>query len=123
MPNNIAHFAIHADDLDRAKAFYEGVFGWSIKPWGPPGFFMIQTGPDDEPGIHGSLQKRTEPRAEGGLQAFECTVGVEDVDATAASILTHGGTIAHDKINIVGVGWLVNARDPEGNRVGVMQYD
>ena len=42
MPNDIAHFAIHADDCQRAKAFYEKVFGWTFEPWGPPNFWRIE---------------------------------------------------------------------------------
>jgi predicted enzyme related to lactoylglutathione lyase len=29
MPN-IAHFAINADNIDRARRFYEKVFGWKF---------------------------------------------------------------------------------------------
>ena len=39
MPNNVAPFAIHADDLPRARQFYERAFGWHFEPWGPPDFF------------------------------------------------------------------------------------
>jgi hypothetical protein len=31
MTNEPAHFAIHADDLDRARKFYGAVFGWTFK--------------------------------------------------------------------------------------------
>jgi predicted enzyme related to lactoylglutathione lyase len=34
MPNNVKHFAVHADDVERAQKFYETVFGWKFKPWG-----------------------------------------------------------------------------------------
>ena len=27
MPNHVVHFAVHADDVERARAFYEGAFG------------------------------------------------------------------------------------------------
>jgi len=37
MPNNVKHFAIHADDIQRARTFYEKTFGWQFKPWWPPG--------------------------------------------------------------------------------------
>ncbi len=37
MPH-VAHFAINANDVDRAKRFYERVFGWKFNAWGPPGF-------------------------------------------------------------------------------------
>ncbi|MDE0280166.1 MAG: VOC family protein [Gammaproteobacteria bacterium] len=31
MPNDSAHLAIHADDCQRAKRFYEAVFGWTFE--------------------------------------------------------------------------------------------
>jgi len=46
MPH-LAHFAINADDVPRAKKFYEKVFGWKFSAWGPPNFYQIQTGKDD----------------------------------------------------------------------------
>ena len=30
MPNHIRHFAIPADDVERACAFYQSAFGWRI---------------------------------------------------------------------------------------------
>jgi predicted enzyme related to lactoylglutathione lyase len=123
VPNNISHFAIHADDLDRAKAFYEKVFGWMFSPWGPPGFWMIRTGTEADPGIHGSLQKRREPVAGRGVVAFECTITVEDVDAIAAAVVKHGGKIVTPKMHIPTVGWLVQFHDPEGNVVCAMRYE
>jgi len=87
MPNNIAHFQVLADDLARCRRFYERVFGWQFRPWGPPDFYMIQTGPEASPGIHGSLSKRHHPLHESGAFGFECTISVEDVDAIARGIV------------------------------------
>jgi predicted enzyme related to lactoylglutathione lyase len=28
MPTNLKHFSINADEVERAKAFYEKTFGW-----------------------------------------------------------------------------------------------
>ena len=47
--------------VPRARRFYESDFGWSFEPWGPPGFFLIKTGTDQDPGVHGALQKRETP--------------------------------------------------------------
>ena len=38
MANNISNFGINADDVPRARRFYEQVFGWTFQPWGPPNF-------------------------------------------------------------------------------------
>ena len=116
MPNDIAHFAIHAEDCQRAKRFYENVFGWTFEPWGPPNF---HTSPG---GLHGALQKRRSPVTGTGVTAFECTIAVEDVAATAAAIETHGGQLTMQPFDIEHVGTLVMFKDTEGNTVGAMQY-
>ncbi len=122
MINTVQHFAINADDLPRARAFYEQVFGWRFEAWGPPDFFQIVSGTEDAPGIRGALQKR---RSIGGtpVTGFECTVAVADVDAVIAATLASGGKVLMDKTVIAGVGELVFVADPEGNAVGAMRYD
>jgi predicted enzyme related to lactoylglutathione lyase len=123
MPSNIAHFAINADDVDRARRFYERVFGWHFQAWGPPGFLLIETGTKSEPGIQGALQKRREVIPGQPMIGFECTVGVADVDAVAAAVVANGGTILIPRTLIPTVGHLIFFRDPEGNVAGAMQYD
>src|SRR5215469_3744045 len=93
MPNNIAHFDIAADDVERARRFYERVFGWRFEAWGPPDFYLIHTGPVSDPGIHGSISKREEPVAGHGRTAFECTVSVDDLTAIKAAVVRSGGKI------------------------------
>ncbi len=114
----IVHFALNADDPARAQRFYGEVFGWTFEPWGPPEFFHV--GQDNQT-VQGALQKR---RALGGknLNGLECTLAVEDVDAVAAAVVEHGGTIVMDKATIHGVGDLIFFEDPEGNILGAMQY-
>ena len=57
MPNSVDFFAINADDVPRARRFYETVFGWTFEPWGPPGFYLIET--EQQAGaIRGALQER-----------------------------------------------------------------
>ena len=118
MPNDIAHFAIHATDCQRAKSFYEKVFGWSFEPWGPPNFWRIHTSPG---AIHGALQERHAPVTGKGMIGFECSISVEDVHAIAEAIVKHGGK-AQPPFEIDGVGTLVMFEDTEGNTVGAMQY-
>ena len=119
MPNDIAHFAIHADDCLRAKQFYTSVFGWEFEPWGPPNFWRIHTSAN---GIHGALQQRHAPVSGNGMTGFECTISVDDVVATAALIEANGGSVSMQPYEIEGVGTLVMFEDTEGNTAGVMQY-
>lgn len=124
MPSNLASFAIHVDDVDRARAFYEAVFGWEFEPWGPPGFYLIHTGDEASPGIQGLMHRRDTPRDGGtGLNGIEPTFAVEDVDAIAAAVERHGGRITFAKSVIPTVGALIRFLDPEGNDIGAMTYE
>ncbi len=122
-PHNVVHFAIHADDVERARRFYSAVFGWRFEAWGPPGFFRIHTGSPEHPGIEGALHGRHEPLAGTGMRGFECTVSVTDLDAIRAAVEANGGTVLLAGYEIVGVGRLLSFLDTEGNSVSAMHYD
>ena len=117
MPNDIAHFAIHADDCQRAKTFCEETFGWSFEPWGPPNFWRIETSPG---AVHGALQERRAPVSGPGMIGFECSISVEDVEAAAEAIDASGGTVTMPPFQIDGDGTLVMFQNTEGNVVGAM---
>ncbi len=122
MTNTVAHFAINADDLDRARTFYEQVFGWRFEAWGPPEFFHIDTGDGGAPILRGALQKRRELVPGQPTIGFECTIAVADVDAVATAVTAAGGEVVMPKTTIAGVGDLIFFRDSEGNVAGAMQY-
>lgn len=123
MTANLASFAIHVDDIDRARVFYEAVFGWEFEPWGPPGFYLIHTGDEASPGIQGLMHKRQVPRTGTGLNGVEPSFAVDDVDAVAARVTAHGGTIVMPRVVIPTVGALIRFLDTEGNDIGAMQYE
>jgi predicted enzyme related to lactoylglutathione lyase len=123
MANNLASFALHVDDIDRARAFYEAVFGWRFEPWGPPGFFLIHTGDEASPGIQGIMHTRQVPRTGSGLNGVEPTFSVDDVDAIAAAVEKNGGQVIMPRSVIPTVGALIRFLDPEGNDIGAMQYE
>lgn len=116
--NAVAHFAINADDVERARAFYEAAFGWRFAAWGPPNFYMIETG---GPPV-GSLQGRRELVPGARTVGFECTVAVDDLASALDTIRGAGGTVIMGPVTIPTVGDLAFVEDTEGNAVGVMQY-
>src|SRR5262245_13731374 len=122
MPN-VAHFAINADDVARAKRFYEKVFGWTFSAWGPPNFYQIKTGKDEKAGPMGALQKRRDLVTGTRTIGFECTIAVSSIDATAKAVAASGGKTIMEKSIIVGVGALMFFQDTEGNVFGAMQFD
>jgi predicted enzyme related to lactoylglutathione lyase len=123
MPNDVKHFSINADNVSRAKTFYEQAFGWQFTPWGPPGFFLVRTGTEAEPGLEGSLQGRRQIVEGKPIYGFECSLGVDDIDKTVAAVEANGGKIVMPKFAIPTVGTLIYFEDTEGNIVGAMQYE
>jgi predicted enzyme related to lactoylglutathione lyase len=120
----VVHFEIHADDPQRAVNFYQSVFGWQIQKWdGPEDYWLVTTGQPPEPGIDGAILKRMGPINGDAVIAYVCTVDVPSVDDAIAKITSHGGTIALPKMPVPGVGWLVYAKDTEGNIFGALQSD
>ena len=123
MPNNLKHFSINANDVPRARTFYEKTFGWQFTPWGPPAFYLIRTGTKEDSGVHGALQGRREIVKGKPMFGFECTLGVDSIDETIAAIERNGGKIVMPKFEIPTVGTLIFFEDTEGTMVGAMQYD
>lgn len=123
MPVNLSHFAIECDDVERAKRFYEAVFGWRIAPWGPPGFYQIFTGTADQPGVLGALQQRREPLTGTGVRGFECSFSVDSIKRVINDVLANGGSIAMAEFRIEGIGNGAFFLDTEGNRFAALQYD
>jgi len=120
----VVHFEIHAADPDRAVNFYTTLFGWSFQKWeGPMDYWLVTTGPNEQPGINGGLVRRQGEIDGQAVIAYVCTVDVEDLDASVQTALDNGGQIALPKMPIPGMGWLAYCKDTEGNIFGMMQAD
>lgn len=126
MSNRPIHFEIQADDVERAKKFYENSLGWKIEKSTMPGvgmdYWMVGTG--DGLGINGGLyQRKDNPMRK--LMSFDCTVTVDDIDKVIAAIKVNGGQITQwegkDKWEMKGLGWFSRAVDTEGNVFGLLQ--
>src|SRR5215471_8782552 len=122
--SQVAHFSINANDVDRARRFYENVFGWEFEAYGPPGFFMVaEKSAKAHVALRGSLQKRREIVKGVPMHGYECSISVDNIDSTAAKIKKNGGTIVMEICTLAGIGRLLFFQDPEGNIAGAMQYD
>jgi hypothetical protein len=118
---NIGFFDIPADDVGRAKKFYQSLLGWKIEP--ATSFFdktqqrqnIITGKPEKGTMNRGGLYKRHMP---GPIMNF---VIVEDLGAVLASVEGLGGTIVMPKNPIKSVGLVAVIRDTEGNILGLLQ--
>ena len=122
MKNNLSHFAIYIDDIDRAKAFYSNLFGWDYNSYGQDDFLQIKDSSDDDGKLIGALQSRKYSPIDEKIIGFECSVAVEDIDAIISKIEANNGKIVMPKTEIPYVGWLVKFLDSEGNIVCAVQY-
>ena len=120
----VVHFEIHAADPERAVNFYKTLFNWQFQKWeGPMDYWLVITGPDDQPGINGGLVRRQGEIDGQAVIAYVCTVNVDDVDASTNTATSNGAQVVVPKMPIPGVGWLVYCKDTEGNIFGMMQAD
>jgi predicted enzyme related to lactoylglutathione lyase len=120
MSTKLRHFAINADNVQRAKSFYENSLGFEFNPWGPPNFYQVKNVGD---GLIGALQERRELVSGKTANTFETTLGVDDLKLSIAAIEANGGKIVMPPFHIQGVGELAYFEDTEGNVCGIMQYE
>jgi len=117
------HFEIPANDVDKLKRFYEGVFGWIItQAPGPIEYWIIQTVPVDangmllRPGVNGGMYKRQVPDSK-PINYFS----VESISDFLEKIEKMGGKVTMPKTEVPEVGWVAAAEDPEGNQFALLQ--
>ena len=120
--NPVAHFAINTDDVESTRVFYEAVFGWKFIPWGPPGFYQIDTG-SAPVNLLGALQQRRALVPGVQTRAFECTIAVDSLTKTEALLREQGAKIVLERSTIPTVGHLLFFEDPGGNFVGAIEFD
>ncbi|MEZ4729668.1 MAG: VOC family protein [Caldilineaceae bacterium] len=121
--SRVVHFEIHAENPQRAIKFYETVLGWQFSQWGGQDYWLITTGPKEQPGIDGGLVPRRGLIDGEAVIAYVCTIDVSSLDETITAVEANGGAIALPKMPVPGVGWLAYFKDTEGNVFGAMQAD
>jgi len=123
MKNIMTHFAIHIDDIDRAKGFYDEVFEWGFQSYGQSDFLQIKADKTEGGALIGALQARKYSPVPKRIIGLECTIGVENVDNIIEKVTNNGGQLLMPKTAIPYVGWIAKFLDTEGNLICVMQYD
>jgi hypothetical protein len=110
MAHNIIHFEVPADDVGRAKRFYQELFGWKIEP-AQGGYNLITVG---EPGPNGGMMKRMAPG-----QGITVYINVESVDDYSKKIQSLGGTVIVPKMPVPTTGYFAVFMDTEGNALAI----
>ena len=123
MPDKVVFFELPADDVDRAKIFYQKAFGWQINYNQGLDYHLVATAKSDqygraaEPGaINGGMPKRKAP-----AKSTTITIDVTDIDSSLKSVEKLGGKILQKKSPVGDIGFSAYFEDTEGNRVGLFQ--
>jgi len=124
MPTNyLSRFAINADDVPRARDFYSKVFDWKFEPWGPPNFYVIDTGDAPPAASGGLLQERRELVPGGRMTGFECTFVVQNLNETIRAIESNGGKMVTEAFHIPNICTVAYFQDTEGNVAAISELD
>ena len=119
MTNNpVGWFEIYVQDMARAKAFYEAVFGVQLSKLDSPALEMWAfPGTREHYGVPGSLVRMAGVPSGGNstLVYFSCA----DCAVQAAKAAATGGRIHKDKFSIGHYGFIALVTDTEGNMIGL----
>lgn len=120
--DKVVHFEIPAEDTERAKKFYAGVFGWEMENWGEE-YTIARTVAVDEkqmakkPGaINGGIFKR--PADAPNLVIYIAVASIEDA---IGKVEAAGGKVVTPKTPIAEMGFYARIADTEDNIVGLFQ--
>jgi predicted enzyme related to lactoylglutathione lyase len=114
----IVHVEIPSNDLTQITEFYADVFGWQID-------HSMENYPlfsaDGGPG--GGFVALTEAVTSGpvgfGIGRPLIHLATDDIEATLATVESHGGKTLLGKTEIPNIGWWAALADPSGNPIGL----
>lgn len=114
----IVHFDIASDNPERAKKFYELLFGWNMEvPPGMSDYYLIDTEDlNGEAGVGGGLGMRGD-----SSQKITAYIGVDNIDDYSKKVEEFGGRIVSPRISVPGWGYMIMCVDTEGNTFGLWQ--
>ena len=108
----ISYLRVPATDPQASAAFYETVFGWTVRGDRPDPAFEDGSGH-----VIGHFRADHVVAGEGGVRPY---IFVENLDETLEKAITHGAELVEEPYP-EGDLWVALIRDPAGNVVGVWQ--
>ncbi|MFC4909268.1 VOC family protein [Actinomadura gamaensis] len=105
-------------DLDRAKEFYGGLFGWRFESLGDEamGYEAVLLGDTMIAGMAPATGEDT-----GGRHWWNLYFATDDADGTLKRIADAGGSVVQPAVDVADQGRLAMAKDPAGGQFGLWQ--
>lgn len=117
LPGKVIWHDLITEDLDKARAFYGGMFGWTFEDGSGPGRSGYVLARDGKVYVAG-LVSIAAPKDGTRLSRWLPYVSVNDVDETIALTTAAGGKVAASARN-VSLGRVAAVIDPEGAVIGL----
>jgi uncharacterized protein len=127
----IVHFEIPANDIERAKNFYNDLFAWKIEKWpgtddsqltsaatGQPIEYWLITTTDDKgnKALGGGMMKRQMPEHQ-----VTNYIDVKSVDEYSSKVEKLGGKVLAPKHTVPGMGYFALCLDTENNPFAIWE--
>ncbi len=120
--NRIVHWELQTTDPQKAKNFYEPLFGWKLDYMKDMNYVVVKTedrpdgvGPDGVMGVGGGMTIVKQVQPSGTI----LYVGVDEIDTTLKKAEKLGAKVVTPKSPIPTVGFFGMLLDPEGNKIGL----
>jgi len=121
--DKVVHFEIPADDVARAKKFYQGIFGWGLMDVPGMEYTLVTTVPIDEQNmpkeagaINGGIVKRIPTE-----KTPVIIINIPSADDYIKKITKAGGKVVAPKQEVMGMGLYARVTDTEGNVIGIWE--
>ena len=120
------HFEIHVADVEAAKTYYTGLFGWTytLMPGAEDMEYNLATGQGvgENTGCTVGILRRpdTAHAAGSAVRGGVMTFDVDDCDTRYTWALQHGGAEALPPMDYPGIGRCAYVEDGQGNIVGLI---
>jgi predicted enzyme related to lactoylglutathione lyase len=114
MATTIVHFEIPSDNIERAKKFYNDLFGWKLEKMpGPMEYWMFATANNskgEQTTISGGVMERQMPS-----EPIIIYIDVNSVNEYAKKVEKLGSKVIKSKTEVPGHSWFVVCMDTENN--------
>lgn len=111
----ITHIEFPADDLARARRFYEAVAGWEFGPMeGYPDYLLFRSG---EEGHGGGLGTRGKSVG----RTLRVYITVDRLEDAIAAAEANGGKVTSPPQDVPDQGRFAAVEDPEGTEIGLWE--
>jgi uncharacterized protein len=124
--DSVVHFEMPYENRQRMAKFYQAAFGWKTEELGADmaNYVVVTTtetneaGPTKPGAINGGFYEK---KPGWPMQYPSVVIAVENVKRASEKIISAGGKVLGEPMEIPGVGQYVSFTDPEGNRVSLLQ--